>query len=89
MRPWQLQRGVISADSGCHSVLVPAAAELGISLGVTGREPLNNQPYFRMTRLGDNQPVHAGGPLPNSGIQPSLRERQLCESGLQAQESRY
>ncbi len=50
-----------SARSLCHNVLVPLAAELGISLGVTGREPLNNQPYFRMTRLGDDTPVHAGG----------------------------
>lgn len=50
-----------SARTLCHSVLVPVAAEIGISLGVTGREPLNNQPYFRMTRLGDNTPVHAGG----------------------------
>jgi len=41
-------------------VLVPLAAELGMSLGVTGREPLNNQPYFRMTRLDDDTPVHAG-----------------------------
>jgi hypothetical protein len=39
-----------SARTLCHSVIVPVAAELGISLGVTGREPLNNQPYFRMTR---------------------------------------
>lgn len=50
-----------SARSLCHKVLVPLAAELGISIGVTGREPLNNQPYFRMTRLGDGTPVHAGG----------------------------
>ena len=50
-----------SAPSLCHGVLVPLAAELGINLGVTGREPLNNQPYFRMTRLGDDTPVHAGG----------------------------
>jgi hypothetical protein len=50
-----------SARSLCHSVIVPLAAELGINLGVTGREPLNNQPYFRMTRLGDDTPVHAGG----------------------------
>lgn len=49
-----------SARTLCHSVLVPLAAELGISIGVTGREPLNNQPYFRMTRLGDSTPVHAG-----------------------------
>lgn len=50
-----------SARSLCHSVLVPLSAELGFSIGVTGREPLNNQPYFRMTRLGDDTPVHAGG----------------------------
>ena len=50
-----------SARSLCHGVLVPLSAELGFSLGVSGREPLNNQPYFRMTRLGDDTPVHAGG----------------------------
>lgn len=47
-----------SARSLCHAVLVPLSAELGFSIGVTGREPLNNQPYFRMTRLGDGTPVH-------------------------------
>ena len=50
-----------SARSLAHTVLVPLSAELGISLGVTGREPLNNQPYFRMTSLDDGTPVHAGG----------------------------
>jgi hypothetical protein len=50
-----------SARTLCHSVLVPLAAEVGMSLGVSGREPLNNQPYFRMTRLDDGTPVHAGG----------------------------
>lgn len=49
-----------SARTLCHSVLVPLAAELGIDIGVTGREPLNNQPYFRMTRLDDGTPVHSG-----------------------------
>ena len=44
-----------------HGVLVPASAEFGFSIGATGREPLNNQPYFRMGRLGDNTPVHANG----------------------------
>ncbi|MBV6121131.1 restriction endonuclease, SacI family [Pseudomonas aeruginosa] len=48
-----------SARSLCHGVLVPLAAELGFNIGVTGREPLNNQPYFRMTRLDDGTPVHA------------------------------
>jgi hypothetical protein len=50
-----------SARTLCHGVLVPLAAELGINIGVTGREPLNNQPYFRMTRLDDGTPVHSGG----------------------------
>ena len=50
-----------SARSLCHTVLVPLAAELGISIGVTGREPLNNQPYFRMTRLDDGTPIRRGG----------------------------
>ncbi len=46
-----------SARSLCHTVLVPLAVDLGFSLGVTGREPLNNQPYFRMARLGDGTPL--------------------------------
>ena len=49
-----------SARSLCHGVLVPLAAELGINIGVTGREPLNNQPYFRMTHLDDGTPIHSG-----------------------------
>jgi hypothetical protein len=36
-----------SARALAENVLVPLSAELGISLGVTGRQPLNNQPYFR------------------------------------------
>ncbi|MCX8476766.1 MAG: restriction endonuclease, SacI family [Sphingomonas sp.] len=40
-----------SARGLCHGVLVPNAPELDISLGVTGREPLNNQPYVGIDRL--------------------------------------
>lgn len=47
-----------SARSLAHGVLVPLAAELGFHMGATGREPLNNQPYFRMERLDDGTPVH-------------------------------
>ena len=50
-----------SARSLAHGVLVPVAVELGIDLGVSGREPLNNQPYFRMERLDDGTPVHESG----------------------------
>lgn len=65
--------GAYSPRSLCHNVLVPLAAELGISLGVTGREPLNNQPYFRIVRLGDGTPVHARS-LPAFGYTVELIE---------------
>lgn len=34
-----------------HEVLVPAARELGFSIRNTGREPLNNQPFFRYDHM--------------------------------------
>lgn len=40
-----------SARGLCHGVIVPNAPELDIHLGVTGREPLNNQPYVSIDRL--------------------------------------
>lgn len=51
------QAGAYSARSLAHGVLVPFATEFGVDLGVSGREPLNNQPYFRMNRIDDNTPV--------------------------------
>ncbi|QEH81581.1 restriction endonuclease, SacI family [Sphingomonas sp. C8-2] len=48
-----------SARGLCHAILVPNAPELDISLGVTGREPLNNQPYFRIERLDRDAPVRS------------------------------
>ncbi|MDA8457146.1 restriction endonuclease, SacI family [Acidovorax sp. GBBC 3334] len=51
-------QNAFSARTLCHGVVVPLAAELGVNIGVNGREPLNNQPYFRMTALGDGTPVH-------------------------------
>ena len=35
----------------CHNVLVPASVTHGFSLRTTGREPLNNQPFFRYDRV--------------------------------------
>lgn len=52
--------GAFSARSLGHGVLVPNAALLGIDLGVTGREPLNNQPYFRHDRVSRDMVVHGG-----------------------------
>src|SRR5262249_27510362 len=34
-----------------HLVLVPAARRLGFSIRNTGREPLNNQPFFRYNHM--------------------------------------
>ncbi|MDA2809398.1 restriction endonuclease, SacI family [Nocardiopsis sp. RSe5-2] len=31
----------------CHTVVVPYSVELGFDIGATGREPINNQPFFR------------------------------------------
>lgn len=50
-----------SARTLAENVLVPVAADLGIHIGVTSPQPLNNQPYFRMTFLGDSTPISVGG----------------------------
>lgn len=42
-----------SARGLAHQVLVPAAVEFGFDLRATGREPLNNQPFFRYDRIDD------------------------------------
>lgn len=52
------QPGAYSARSLYHNVLVPSAVRLGISLGATGREPLNNMPFFRMQRIDDGTAIH-------------------------------
>ncbi len=50
-----------SARGLCHHVLVPNAPEIDVNLGVTGKEPLNNQPYFRIERVSLDMPVR--GPV--------------------------
>lgn len=49
--------GAYSARGLGHGVLVPNAPRLDINLGVTGREPLNNQPYFRIMRVSRDIPI--------------------------------
>src|SRR5688500_17402277 len=46
-----------SARSLCKDVLVPCSVRAGIHLGTTGREPLNNQPFFRHERVGPEMQV--------------------------------
>lgn len=43
-----------------HAVLVPSARVHGFSLRVTGREPLNNQPFFRYDHMMDITRVRNG-----------------------------
>lgn len=40
-----------------HQVVVPGAIEHGFTLRVTGREPLNNQPWFRYNRIDEFERV--------------------------------
>jgi hypothetical protein len=46
-----------SARSLCKDVLVPCAVDAGVHIGTTGREPLNNQPFFRHERVGPDMKV--------------------------------
>jgi hypothetical protein len=46
-----------SARGLCQHVLAAYAPRLGIDLGVTGREPLNNQPFFAEDSITDRMPV--------------------------------
>ena len=71
-----------SARGLCERVLVPLAVDLGFSLGATGREPLNNQPYFRIARLGDDTPVSASSRAAFSYLLNLVNELQ----GLRSQE---
>ncbi|SMC32709.1 SacI restriction endonuclease [Fulvimarina manganoxydans] len=50
-----------SARTLSERVLVPVSADLGIHIGMTSPQPLNNQPYFRMSYLGDGTPISAAG----------------------------
>ncbi len=49
--------GAYSARSLAHDVLVPQAVNLNFDLGRRGREPLNNQPYFRILRVTSDIPT--------------------------------
>lgn len=78
------RENAFSARTLCHTVLVPLATELGINLGVTGREPLNNQPYFRMKRLDDGTPVHPGGRIAFDYMIELVRELQQVRESVAA-----
>ncbi|EZP68027.1 SacI restriction endonuclease [Novosphingobium resinovorum] len=70
-----------------YDVLAPLAAELGFSLGVTGREPLNNQPYFRMKRLDDGTPMKESSRKPFEHMLGLIRALSALESEAEACEA--
>ena len=47
----EYRRNTYSLRTLGHEVLVPAARRLGFSIRNTGREPLNNQPFFRYDHM--------------------------------------
>lgn len=47
-----------SARTVGHKVLVPGAITYGYDLRATGREPLNNQPFFRYDRIDEIDRIH-------------------------------
>lgn len=47
-----------SARTVGHGVLVPGAVIYGYDLRATGREPLNNQPFFRYDRIDEIDRIH-------------------------------
>jgi hypothetical protein len=53
----QYGRNTYSLRTLGHGVLVPAAQQLGFSIRNTGREPLNNQPFFRYDHMSEIERV--------------------------------
>ena len=48
-----------SARGICHDVLVPRCVKEGINIRTTGKEPLNNQPFFRYDVVDRSMRVRA------------------------------
>jgi hypothetical protein len=69
-------KGAYSARNLAKEVLAAEAPRLGIDLGVTGREPLNNQPYFREARITPEfESIIRGDGLPPFRLVYSALER--------------
>src|ERR1700689_84132 len=69
-----------SARAVGHKVLVPGAIQYGYGLRATGREPLNNQPFFRYDRIDEIDRIHASA----RGHLPDLISACEAVNGLEA-----
>lgn len=60
----------------CHGVLVPASKDpvRPFHLGARGREPLNNQPYFRYDHLDEVDRIHASARPYFEDLKTALRQ---------------
>ncbi len=63
-----------SARTLAHNVLVPASIQFGFDLRATGREPLNNQPFFRYDRIDAMDRVHSGARASHAELVEFLSE---------------
>ncbi|MER6593367.1 restriction endonuclease, SacI family [Micromonospora purpureochromogenes] len=70
-----------SLRSLCHGVLVPAAKDYGFSLRSSGREPINNQPFFRYNHMSEIDKV-----LKAARSQLDLLRHSLTELASQSQD---
>ncbi|MFC1678645.1 restriction endonuclease, SacI family [Elusimicrobiota bacterium] len=69
-----------SARAIAQHVLAANAIELNLNIGVEGREPLNNQPFFAKARITSKLPVKKNG-LPAFGVLLKGLERlEKCRS---------
>ncbi|MEV6880630.1 restriction endonuclease, SacI family [Streptomyces sp. NPDC051135] len=78
-----------SARTLCHRVLVPASVQLGFNLNTKGREPLNNQPFFRYSHWDEIPRPEAGKGTYFDGLNEALRlldrkNPQECKLALMA-----
>lgn len=69
-----------SARTLCHTVLVPASVRHGFSLRTTGREPLNNQPFFRYDRVDQMDRIHVRARESHSYLVECLRRANQLSS---------
>jgi hypothetical protein len=64
--------GSYSARNLAHGVLVPGSVEYEFDLGATGREPLNNQPFFRYDRIDGMERVRTTAQFAHSQLVANL-----------------
>ena len=65
--------GAYGARSLAHDVLVPFIRAKGVDLRVRGREPLNNQPFFRYDRIDKMDRVHPRARADHAYLVQTLR----------------